>query len=823
MKRIALIITIIAAAACTGVQGLGTWTLSQEGSAKKYTVQVPCTVAGALNEAGAFGPGVLEQDRYKSIDTAQFSTPWVFSTRFNAPTGQHSILRFNGLGYSADITLNGTLIASADTTLGVFAVREFDISSIARKINDLQVKVYRAPKQSLNTGYVDWNPRPVDESMGILQKVELISTPDVRVKDIFVKPLVDPSDLGKASLDIEVTLQNLSDESVSGSLSGVFESGSFCEPVTLDAGQTSVVSVRQEVVNPRIWWTREMGFPELYRLTASFVVDDMVSHSKSVRFGIRSIESCIDSYGHRLFILNGRPLLLKAGGWTDDIFQQDTPERIRRQVEMTADMGLNCIRFENIWGKDDTVYDACDSLGILALVGFSCQWEWNGYCGLPEKWGFGCINGPEYEDLAVRYFGDQVTRLRNHASVIGWLTGSDWIPNPSLEKRYLELYEKLDYRPYVCSAKGITSTVSGPSGTKMAGPYEYVGPDYWYRDTRNGGAYGFNTETSAGMSLPQLESLVRTVGEEHLWPADSVWNFHCTASTTDMNSPRAALEAATGVYGAPGGIQDFVRKAHALDYDATRAMFEAFRCNVPHTTGIVQWMLNSAWPSMYWQLYDWYLVPTAGYYGAKKACRPLQLVFNYADGSVWGVNDALEDTSLEAVMRIYGPDSQLIDTRTKTCPLAFREPFKVFSGIKGPCFVSLELRDEAGAKVADNFYCIPEKNNVYDWEHPDWYVTRITEYSDLGFVSALPQANVSMSVESTGDGLQVTVSNESDVIAYQNILKAFGPDGRLVPAALWSDNFFSLLPGESRTLSCRTPEGSGEVTVKLDGWNLADQ
>ena len=198
-------------------------------------------------------------------------------------------------------------------------------------------------------------------------------------------------------------------------------------------------------------------------------------------------------------------------------------------------------------------------------------------------------------------------------------------------------------------------------------------------------------------------------------------------------------------------------------------------------------------------------------------------MFNYADGSVWGVNDALEDTSLEAVMRIYGPDSQLIDTRTKTCPLAFREPFKVFSGIKGPCFVSLELRDDAGAKVADNFYCIPEKNNVYDWEHPDWYVTRITEYSDLGFVSALPQANVSMSVESTGDGLQVTVSNESDVIAYQNILKAFGPDGRLVPAALWSDNFFSLLPGESRTLSCRTPEGSGEVTVKLDGWNLADQ
>ena len=819
MKRIALILSVIAAVSCSAAYDITNWTLQREGSQQTYNVKVPSTVAGALNEAGVFGPGVLEQDRYKSIDKTLFDSPWIYTTRFNAPKGMRHILRFNGLGYSADIELNGTRIASADTTVGMFLVREYDITPLAKQVNVLTVKVHRAPSASLNTGYVDWNPRPVDESMGILREVELISTPDVQVQDVFVKPELNLEDLSKAKIHVSVTLVNRSGAPVQGSLSGVSEAGEFSQAVSLAAGETRTVSVTQDVAKPRIWWTREMGRPELYHLTASFSAGGNVSHSKSVRFGIRSITSEIDSEGHLLFKLNGRPVLVKSAGWTDDIFQQDTPASIRKQVAMVADMGLNSIRFENIWGKDDTVYDCCDSLGLMALVGWSCQWEWKNYCGFPETRGYGCINTPELEDLAVRYFHDQVIRLRNHASVIAWLTGSDFIPNPSLEKRYLALYEKLDYRPYVNSAKKLTSTVSGPSGTKMAGPYEYVGPEYWYIDRKLGGAYGFNTETGIGMNIPQIESLARTVGPDHLWPTDANWNFHCTASTSDMNSPRVALEAVTGLYGAPEGIEDFVRKAHALDYDGTRAMYEAFRCNVPHTTGIVQWMLNSAWPSLYWQLYDWYLVPTAGYFGTKKACAPLQLVYNYADHSVWAVNDAVKDTRLTAIMKVYGPDSKLIKSDKKRHTFVQRNPEKVFEDIQGPCFLSLELRDDDGRLVADNFYCIPAKNNEYDWKHSDWYITRITDYSDLSFVSALPDAYLRMTTKATDSGFSVRVTNDSDAVAYQNILKAKDADGNLIPGVLWSDNFFSLGPGETRNISCTIPDGPAGASLSLSGWN----
>lgn len=821
MKRLFLFAAIMLAVSCSsGIHRLDKWTMHREGSEEYYHVNVPCTVAGALNEAGALGPDVLDQTRYLVIDKSQFDSPWIFTTTFSVKPGLRHILRFNSLGYRADISLNGTTLASADTTFGVFLVRDFDITDLARRKNTLEVRLHRAQAGDLNMGFVDWNPRPVDESMGILGNVELISTPDVQVASVLVKPELDPDQLSRADILVTATLINRSDHAVSGFLKGEYEGGSFSEPVSLAAGESRKVTVREQIDNPRIWWSHEMGTPEMYTLTVDFETGGNMSHSVSTSFGIRDIRSEVDAAGHRQFYLNGKPFLVKAGGWTDDIFLQDTPERTRRQVEFVRDMGLNCIRFENIWGKDDSVYEICDRLGILALVGWSCQWEWKIYCGLPETPGVGCINTPETEDLAVRYFHDQLIRLYNHPSIIGWLTGSDFIPNPRLEARYMELYDEMEYRPYICSAKGLASEYGGPSGMKMLGPYEYVGPDYWYLENQNGGAYGFNTETGIGMNIPQLESVRRMVGIDHLWPLDANWNYHCTSSTTDMNSTRVALETTTGLYGAPAGFRDFIRKAHALDYDGTRAMFESFRCHVPRATGIVQWMLNSAWPSLYWQLYDWYMVPTAGYFGTKKACQPVQLVFNYGDRCIWAVNDVLPEAEYTAVLRIYGADSRLLRQEEKAIHVRPREPQKVFDAIKGACFADLELRNAAGETIADNFYCVPATQNEYLWSKSDWYITPIGKYSDLSFVTSLPVASVEMQSEPVEGGFDVLLVNASDTIAYQVILKAVDDSGELLPGVLWSDNFLSLVPGERKVVRCQIPAGTPAVSISLDGWNI---
>ena len=790
------------------------WTLACDGISVEATV--PSTVAGSLYEAGFFGEGLLEGRNYEKADKSLFDAPWTYATSFagKPAKGQHAELVFDGLGYYADIFLNGRQIASSDTTFGVFIQRKYDVTKLLKSDNKLEVRLRRAQKGDLNIGFVDWNPRPLDESMGIVRPVTLHTTGAVSVEDVYVVPNLDIESFSTADLKVRVTLCNKEDRPVEATMVlGLGTGGTASVPVVLGAGETRSIPLTPadasilHIDNPRVWWTYDLGRPELYTLSVRVEEGGSLSDTGEAIFGIRKIESRLTGDGYRQFTLNGKDILLKGAGWTDDIFLLDTPESISRQVSYVKDMNLNLIRFENVWGKDDTVYDLCDSLGVLALVGFSCQWEWEDYCGLPEVNGYGCINTPESEELAVRYFYDQVVRLHNHPSVIAWLTGSDRIPNPGLEERYLAIYETEDYRPYICSAKNLKS-LAGWSGTKMEGPYEYVGPDYWYKDTRPGGAFGWNTETGIGANLPQLESLRKMIPEESLWPLSDAWDYHCTASGSAMNSTKALQQTVNGLYGGFDDLEDFVRKAHAVDYDGTRAMFEAFRIRVPRTTGIVQWMLNSAWPSLYWQLYDWYGVPTAGYYGTKKACEPVQLLFDYADRKVYAVNESAgaAPLKLQATLKVFDSASRLIGEETKSVNVGYRDVVPVFDLKRydgKPHFVVLQLNDSEGP-VADNFYCLPAADNTYEWRRSNWYVTPISSYADLGFAFGQGPAEVEVTVAQSSDGYDVTLTNKSSVISVMNILKALDGKGDLVVPAFWSDNFFPLLPGQSKTVKCTT-------------------
>jgi len=791
------------------------WTLSREGASEQYAATVPSTVAGTLYDNGFFGQDLLEGRNYEQVDKSIFDEVWTYGTTFagKPARGQYTELVFDGLGYYADVFLNGKQIASSDTTAGVFIRRAYDVTGLLKANNKLEVKLRRAQKGDLNIGFVDWNPRPLDESMGIVRPVTLHTTGAVSIEDVYVIPDLDVETFATADLKVRVRLCNRESRPVEAVLGLELEGGSASVPVTLAPGETKDVTLTPaeaallHIDKPRVWWTWDLGLPELYRLAVKVEEKGTVSDCKDATFGIRRIESRLTENGYRQFTLNGKDILLKGAGWTDDIFLRDTPETLARQVKYVKDMNMNLIRFENIWGKDDTVYDLCDAQGVLALVGFSCQWEWEDYCGLPEVKGYGCINTPESEELAVQYFRAQVVRLHNHPSVIAWLTGSDRIPNPGLEKRYLEIFAQEEYRSYICSAKNLES-LAGRSGTKMEGPYEYVGPDYWYKDTKGGGAFGWNTETGIGTNLPQLESLRRMIPEDALRPLSDVWDYHCTASSSAMNTTKVLQETVNGLYGGFDSLEDFVRKAHAVDYDGTRGMFEAFRVRVPKTTGIVQWMLNSAWPSLYWQQYDYYGVPTAGYYGTKKACEPRQLIFDYATRKVCAVNESTAEQPLQATVKVYDAASRLIGQETKAVKVGYREVVPVFD-LKQydgkPHFVALRLTETDGTPVADNFYCLGARDNTYAWANKNWYLTPITEWTDLRFVFDLPKADVEMTVE----GDRITLVNKSKTIAPMIILKAKDAEGNLVVPAFWSDNFFPLLPGETKTVTCRVENLEG--------------
>ena len=828
MKKIIFITLAVAMTACSPKNAVPSgnrdvlaegWTLSREGATETFAAQAPSTVAGTLADAGYFGEGLLEARNYEKVDKAIFDDPWTYSTVFAGKPGkgQHAELVFDGLDYYADIFLNGKQLASADTTFGVFIPRKYDVTGLLKGRNKLEVKLRRAQKGDLNIGFVDWNPRPLDESMGITRPVTLHTTGAVSIEDVYVVPDLDVESFKTADLCVRVRLQNKENRPVNAEIVLNLGNDPVRVPVSLAGGDlkefvlTPAEADILHVENPRVWWSWDLGKPELYTLAVAVEEAGAVSDCNETTFGIRKIESRLTEDGYRQMTLNSKDILIKGAGWTDDLFLRDTPESIEQQVRYVMDMNMNLIRFENIWGKDDTVYDLCDKLGVMALVGFSCQWEWEDYCGLPEVKNWGCINGKEVEDLAFAYFRDQVTRLHNHPAVIAWMTGSDRIPNPDLEQRYLAVYEREDYRPYICSAKSQKS-LAGWSGTKMEGPYEYVGADYWYKDTEAGGAFGWNTETGIGANLPQLESLKKMIPEESLWPLSNVWDYHCTASSSAMNSTKQLQETINGLYGGFDGLNDFVRKAHAVDYDGTRAMFEAFRVRVPKTTGIVQWMLNSAWPSLYWQQYDWYGVPTAAYYGTKKACEPVQLLFDYATRKVYAVNESADARELQATLQVFDAASKAIGKETKIVKVGYREVVPVFDLKRydgKPHFVALALSD-GDKPVTDNFYVLPVKDNEYNWKKTNWYITPITAYADLGFAFKQPKADVEMTV---GDG-KVTLVNKSGVISYMNILKAKDADGNLVVPFTWSDNFFPILPGETKVVTFQAP--TKEFHIELD-------
>jgi exo-1,4-beta-D-glucosaminidase len=396
--------------------------------------------------------------------------------------------------------------------------------------------------------------------------------------------------------------------------------------------------------------------------------------------------------------------------------------------------------------------------------------------------------------------------------------------------------QELDWRnPSVSSASATATTVTGASGVKMTGPYEYVPPVYWLSDKKAGGAYGYNTETSPGPAIPPRESLERFIPKEHLWPMDDFWNYHAGGERfTTVNVFTDGLDRR---YGTATSLDDYLRKAQAVTYDGQRAMFEAYARNKYVSTGVIQWMLNNAWPSLIWHLYDYYLVPTGGYFGTKKACEPVHIQYSYDDNSVAVINGTYASLQgMKASAKIYDINGAEKASKNAALELGPDSSNKAFDlpdvpGISKTYFLKLQLYDAKGKLVSDNFYWLSSKLDTLDWEHKqDTVYTPQKEFADLTGLNSLPQVKLSVTAAATKNersngGLRVMVKNPSTSVAFMAHLRLTqGSGGADVVPVFWEENYFSLLPGESREVTVSYPirslEGKAAV-VEVDGYNVS--
>ena len=814
---------------------------------------VPGTVLAELVAARRYDDPYFGMN-LKKIRREPFEQPWWCRTEFELPKAQADktvLLEFDGINYAANIWLNGRRLAAAGEVKGAFRRFQYDVSGMVTPgVNVLAVEVVPPKPGDFTIGFVDWNPPAPDRNMGLVRPVRLRFCDVVSVENPFVQTRLNLDTLSEADLTVTADVVNHSEQAITGTLEGHIEQDRFVQSVHLQPRETKTVTFTAghcpelHIVNPRVWWPHGLGSPELYQLELEFVVGSHVSDASSVRFGIREVGDYWTPEGHRGFKVNGRQVLIKGAGWTDDLLLTDTRETINAELRYVRHMNLNCIRCENIWGKDQTLYDLCDEYGILMMVGWSCQWEHEQYLGKPVDERYGGVVSPEDIELVSRSWQDQLLWLRDHPSIYVWAVASDKTCAPDLERRYVEIFRKCDpTRPYLASTGGvgseqaivtrerIVSEISGCSGMKMLGPYEYTPPVYWYADTRRGGAYGFNTETSPGAVVPTLESLKKMLPPEHLWPIDEHWHFHCGLNEfTTLEQYQAAL---TKRYGAAKTVEEFARKAQTVNYELMRPMFEAFRVNHGRTTGVIQWMLNAAWPKMWWQLYDWYLMPTGAFYGAKKACEPLQLIYNYGDRGIYLVNERRADAGdLRAEIQVYDIRSRLffaehmpvqsLNPSVETQHLASL-PSR-FENISTTYFLSLRLLNASGVQVADNFYWLSTKPDVLDHEAkvtPWEYYTPSKGYADLTMLNSLPPANVDMT-HHIGDGtIAVELANRGDNIAFFiELMLTDAATGEPIVPVLWQDNFVTLLPNETRTLTGTFTSVGHTPTLAFRGWNI---
>ena len=486
-------------------------------------------------------------------------------------------------------------------------------------------------------------------------------------------------------------------------------------------------------------------------------------------------------------------------------------------------MGLNAIRLEGKVDRDE-FFDKTDRLGILVMPGWCCCDAW-------ERWSHWT---PETKSIAAASLTDQIARLRNHPSVYVWLYGSDNPPPPEIENMYLGILKDLEWpNPSVSSASGQKTTVTGPSGVKMTGPYEYVPPVYWLADTKAGGAYGYNTETSPGPAIPPRESLEKFIPKEHLWPIDEYWNFH--AGLDRFANINVIVDAINHRYGTPTSLDDFLRKAQATDYDNQRSMFEAYGRNKYVSTGVIQWMLNNAWPSLIWHLYDYYLVPVGGYFGTKKATEIIHVQYDYNDNSVAVVNGTYEPLKgLKVTAKLLNIDAKLIDSKESTLDIGADTAAKAFdlpkpAGLSTTYFLKLDLYDASGKLLSDNFYWLSTKVDTIEWaRQKNTVYTPQKDFADLTGLDSLPQVKLDVSSsaqQAAGKGIvTIKVKNPSHGIAFQvhfRVTKGKGGDD-LVPI-FWDDNYFSLLPGEEKIVSATydPADATGQPPViELDGYNI---
>lgn len=782
---------------------------------------VPGTVLSSYKNVGAV-PNPNYADNILQISESFFNSDFWYRTEFEVPEGfkrDHLFLNFDGINWKANVFLNGKRLGRIE---GAFMRGCFDVTeAIVPGKNVVAVEIVKnehigaiKEKYEKNTDFNggilgadnptfhasigwDWISTIRGRNIGIWNDVYLTSKGKVTLRDPFVQSVLPLPDTTSAVLTPEVIVANHEEAPVKGILKGTIGDIAFEQEVELAAREEKTVSFDPErfaqlkVRNPRLWWPKGYGSPNLYDATFTFTIDGQVSDKDSFKVGIRQMTFNEDNGILSLFV-NGRRFIGRGGNWG---FGESNLNYRGREYDIAvayhADMNFTMMR--NWVGQigDEELYEACDRHGIMI-------WQ--------DFWLANPADGPDpYDpDMFIANAEDYVKRVRSHASIGIYCGRNEGFPPEKIDKALRRIVkEEHPGLHYISSSAD--EVVSGH------GPYRAL-PVKEYFSLKNG-SDKFHSER--GMpNVMNYESLVRTFSSDALWPQNAQWGQH-DYTMEGAQSCASFNEIIERGFGKPASAKEFADLAQWVNYDGYRGMFESRSLN---RKGLLLWMTHPAWPSMVWQTYDYYFEPTAAYFGCKKASEPLHIQWNPVTDEVEVVNySAGARLGLKAVAKIVNMDGSVAwekeatvdsheDTTSKCIKLEFSD------GLSSAHFVKLILM-EGEQVVSDNFYL------------------RGVEEGNYQALRELPRVDLSREIttDKAADGgwsAVVRLENTSDTPALMVRVNLVGErDGEQILPVFYSDNYFSLLPGEKKEVRVRwsdTDTRGENPRLKVSGYNVSE-
>ncbi|KAI0175719.1 glycoside hydrolase family 2 protein [Hypoxylon sp. FL1284] len=808
-----------------------------------------CTLMGCLVKAGVYREDRLFfSNALESFDASQFAVPWVYRKEFSLwpSPGQHYHILTHGINSGADIYVNGHEIANREAQSGAYAGNSYDITNVTRGINALAVRVYPTDyNYDFALGFVDWNPYPPDNGTGVWRDIELKQTGPVMLGPLRVASQVSlPIDHSSAFVTLKATATNLENRKVTVDLKGTVSlegsrhSYDLHQTVTIPPFESTEVALSTALDGPAIWWPKQWGEQPLYVGQLSASVDRRISDNVKRNFGIRQVTSELTQNNDTLFYVNGYPFQVSGAGYSSDIFLRWDTAKFETQAKMMLDLGLNTVRLE---GKNEhpELYDIADRLGLMVLPGWECcdkweAWTYNDNLEINAEW-----TAADYT-IANRSMYHEAVMQQGHPSVLGYLVGSDFWPDDKAAEMYYYSLKAADWQaPIIASAseRGYPE-ILGPSGLKMAGPYDWVPPNYWYdidpEEDRLGAAFGFGSELGAGVGTPEISSLKKFLSKpdlDDLWKSPDKGLYHMSTNVSSFYDRKLYNDGLWNRYGAPRSLDDYLLKAQMMDYEATRSQFEGYSAlwNAERpATGLIYWMLNNAWPSLHWNLFDYYLHPAGSYFGAKVGARKEHVAYNYSWQLVYLINHSLDKRGARSVAvdiidksgkSIYS-NHMAIETEPNTS-IDVLDLSETINPITDVAFLRLVLSDEKKAVLSRNVYWLASTLDTLEWDDSDWFYTPVTEYANFTSLNSLPPAKISVTPMKSPPWHKgkttVVVKNLSKVPAFFIRLNLVDWRGEDVLPVFWSDNYVTLWPDEKVELQV---QGEGGAVVQVSGGNI---